>query len=397
MYTRNRGGILWRGLIIALLSSLMTGVLLMMFIPAYIDRSYRQMQNMNSSNNADKVPGGQNLAYTEAVRKEQSDEKADILDVTGIAKKVMPAVVGISTSTIDGDDLFRSDMEEIWSVGSGVIVSENGYILTNHHVIGNNPNQIVVTLSNGKTVNAKSEWSDSTLDLAVIKVDFTGLPVAQLGDSDEIRVGETAVAIGNPLGLQFQRTVTAGIISAINRTIQVTTDGRRNYMEGLIQTDASINPGNSGGPLINSKGEVIGINTIKVVSAEGMGFAIPINIAKPVIESFLDKGEYVTPYMGLFAYDHVVAEYVNQGMDIQKGVYVTEVDKNGPVYKAGIRAGDIITHMDDEEVNTMLELRQKMFKCGHEKSCKIRFIRHGKVMEAQVKLSSRTNDGLITR
>ncbi len=168
-------------------------------------------------------------------------------------------------------------------------------------------------------------------------------------------------------------------------------------MEGLIQTDASINPGNSGGPLINSKGYVIGINTIKVASAEGMGFAIPINITIPIIESFSKNNSYTTPYMGLFAYDKVVAEYIHQDMNIQKGIYVAKIDINSPVYKAGIREKDIITHMDDIEMNTMMELREQMFKCGHGNHCTIRFIRDGKVKKVKFELEKKTNDSLITR
>ncbi|WP_094546154.1 S1C family serine protease [Petroclostridium xylanilyticum] len=396
MYSQKNGGGLWRGLLIALTSSLLTGLLLMLFIPSYIDRNYNP-ENINNKSIGLQIPQAQNIAQTQPARKITQPPNAEILDITAIASRVMPSVVGISTSSIDQDSLFRSSQGESWSVGSGVIVSENGYILTNHHVVGPNPNRIVVTLANGKTINARSEWADPTLDLAIIKVNATGLPVAVLGDADQLKVGETAVAIGNPLGLQFQRTVTAGIISAVNRTIRVATDGRENFMEGLIQTDASINPGNSGGPLINSRGEVIGINTIKVASAEGMGFAIPINITKPVITSFLEKGSYSTPYMGLFAYDRVVAEYVNQEMNIQKGVYVAQIDVNSPVYRAGIRSGDIITHMDDVEVNTMMQLREAMFKCGPGSNCTLRFIRDGRVREVSFTLENRTNDGLITR
>ncbi|MDK2932563.1 MAG: serine protease Do [Clostridiales bacterium] len=395
MYSQGKGGNLLRGILMILASSLITGLLLLLFIPSYISRNDMQPKNINYELNA---PENQNMIQTQPIKDiPQNSISSGNLDVTEIASGVMPAVVGISTSMVDQTNLFRSSQEQRWSVGSGVIVSDDGYILTNHHVIGSSPNKIIVTLANGKTVNATSQWADPTLDLAVIKINVQGLPVATLGDANKLKVGETAVAIGNPLGLQFQRTVTAGIISAVNRTIRVTTDGRENYMEGLIQTDASINPGNSGGPLINSRGEVVGINTIKVASAEGMGFAIPINISKPVIESFLEKGSYSTPYMGLFAYDKIVAEYVNQDMNISNGIYVSHIDPDSPVYKAGIRAGDIITHMDDEEVNTMMELREKAFKCGPGKNCTLRFIRDGKVREVSFTLERRTKDGLVTR
>jgi len=397
MYTNRRTSGFLKGLMTILLSSAISAVIVMVFISTYIRENSVQQQRINYSSVNPFVPND-----TADIGQVQNDtniktDSSDPLDVADIAAKVMPSVVGISTTAVTRASLFDSNKEQIWSVGSGVIVSEDGYILTNQHVIGSNPAQIIVTLSNSKTVNARLEWSDPTLDLAIIKVDLSGLTKATLADSDNIKVGETAVAIGNPLGLQFQRTVTAGIVSALNRTISVNTDGRENYMEGLIQTDASINPGNSGGPLINSRGEVIGINTIKVARAEGMGFAIPINITKPVITSFIEKGSYTTPYMGLFAFDKVVAEYLHQDMNLQKGVYVAEIDQDSPAYKAGIRVGDIITHICDVEVNTMIELREEMFKCGAGGHCTIRYIRDGKVRETSFTLQSRTNDGLITR
>ncbi len=367
-------------ILIALTSSLVTAIFLMLILPSYVVQN--QPQKIN---------------YQSVEPPVQNNVEANSMNVTAIASRVIPSVVGISTAVVQQKDFFRTSQQESWSVGSGVIVSENGYILTNHHVIGSNPNEIIVTLDNGETLDAKSLWADSTLDLAIIKVDINGLKPAVLGDASGLQVGERAVAIGNPLGLQFQRTVTAGIVSAINRTISVSSDGIENYMEGLIQTDASINPGNSGGPLINDKGEVIGINTIKVVSAEGMGFAIPINIAKPVIARFVREGNYVTPYMGLFAYDTAVAEYVNQDSKINKGIYVTEIDPESPAYKAGIRIGDIITHMGGVEVNTMMALREEMFKCGQGSACTIRFIRKGEVKEVSFELETRTRDGAVTR
>lgn len=392
MYSPKRGADLLKSVLTAVGASLMTAVILMLFIPSYLDRIRPEPINDPLS-----VPQAQRMAQDNEVTPMSLPENAERLDITTIASKVIPSVVGISTTRVDTTNLFRSTEEQVWSVGSGVIVSENGYILTNHHVIGGNANKIIVTLDNGKTVDATSQWSDPTLDLAIIKISAKGLRPAPLGDTNELKVGERAVAIGNPLGLQFQRTVTAGIVSAVNRTISVMTDGKENYMEGLIQTDASINPGNSGGPLINANGEVIGINTIKVASAEGMGFAIPINICKPVISSFQKNGSYTTPYMGLFAYDKGVAEYVKQDFTMSKGVYVAEIDPESPVYQAGIRIGDIITHMGEVEVNTMMQLREEMFICGSKSDCTITFIRDGKVRKVDFTLGERTRDGVVTR
>ena len=203
-------------------------------------------------------------------------------------------------------------------------------------------------------------WSDPVLDLAVVKINLTGLTPLTLGDAAKLEVGEHAIAIGNPWP-DFQRSVTSGIISALNRTIRIETANGANYMEDLIQTDASINPGNSGGPLLNARGEVVGINTVKVTSAEGMGFAIPINIMKPVVDRLIETGKFEEPYMGIFAYDGQTIPYIDGTARIQNGIYVAHVDRNGPAHRAGIREGCIITRVDDIEINTMMQLRTYIY------------------------------------
>ena len=176
-------------------------------------------------------------------------------------------------------------------VGSGVIVNSKGYVLTNAHVVfyGNAKN-INVMFENGDKKPAKILWSDSILDLAIVKVDGSGYPAADIGDSDKLNIGELAVAIGNPLGVGFERSVTSGIISGLNRTVWI---DQYNKLENLIQTNAAINLGNSGGPLLNKRGEVIGINTFKLEATEGLGFAIPINIVKPRIDQVIKDGEKI--------------------------------------------------------------------------------------------------------
>ena len=184
----------------------------------------------------------------------------------------------------------------IKGIGSGVVVHPFGYILTNDHVAGGNPSSISVVFSDGTELEGRTLWSDPTLDLAMAKVEAENdLVYAPLGNSEDLAIGETVVAIGTPLALQFQHTVTSGIISGLNRTVKIPTNLGENFMEDLVQTDASINPGNSGGPLVNIRGEVIGINTVKVTRAEGIGFAIPIDVAMPIIRHFVEEGEFVTP------------------------------------------------------------------------------------------------------
>jgi serine protease Do len=297
--------------------------------------------------------------------------------VSRIIKKVSPSVVGISTAHLKRDSLW-DDTRLVEGIGSGVIVHSTGYILTNDHVVGGNPDNISVILQNGDELEGRTLWSDPTLDLAIIKVDAVNLPAAVLGNSQQLEVGDLAIAIGTPLALQFKHTVTSGIISALNRTVQVPTERGQNFMEDLIQTDASINPGNSGGPLINANGEVIGINTIKVSSAEGIGFAIPIDVAKPVIEQIIKDGEFVTPYIGIVGFDKEIARYYKQEKDIQEGVYVVDIDERGPAYKAGLRIDDIITYIGEKKVTKMLELRSAIYSYKVGDKVGIRFLRKGK-------------------
>ena len=185
----------------------------------------------------------------------------------------------------------------------------------------------------------------------------------ELGDSSSIRVGETVYAIGNPIGYEFRRTVTSGIISAKNRTIKIEEDDKSSYMTDLIQTDATINPGNSGGPIIYPNGQVIGINTVKITSAEGIGFAIPINIIKPIIDSFKNTGNFEEANIGIYAYDKEVVPYLKGvfNLSFEKGIYVAQITKNGPADNTELKVEDIITKIDNVELNTMNDLRQYIY------------------------------------
>ncbi|MBZ4664954.1 trypsin-like peptidase domain-containing protein [Mahella sp.] len=309
--------------------------------------------------------------------------------VNPIVQKVAPAVVGISTTRVTETDMFGRAQQMVQGVGSGVIVDSDGYILTNDHVVGGETESINVVLSDGRTMEGRALWSDPVLDLAVVKIEGSGYTKAAFGDSDTLKVGEPAIAIGTPLGLQFQHTVTSGIISALNRTLQVEADGATNFMEDLIQTDASINPGNSGGPLINAKAQVVGINTVKVATAEGMGFAIPINIAKPIVERVIATGTFTAPYIGIFAYDREIANFIQNGPKLEQGVYVIDVDRNSPADKAGIKQGDIILSIDGKQVNTMLALRRAIYSRDIGDTVEIETVSNGNKQKVEVKLASR--------
>lgn len=304
--------------------------------------------------------------------------------LSDIIEALLPSVVGVSSSGEDNSAMY---------MGSGVIATEEGHIITNQHVIAGNEERIIVTLHNGTTKEAKEIWSDSTLDLAVIKISGGSFTKAKLGNAQELRVGESVIAIGNPLSMQFERTVTAGIVSALNRTITVDNNGVSGSMEDLIQTDASINPGNSGGPLINTKGQVVGINTIKVSTAEGMGFAVPVDLCVPVIKRIQSMGEFKTPYLGLYAYTSEAARYLNKSPGFSRGLYVARLDSNGPAFAAGLRYGDIIVYADGAEINSMLSLRRCLFSHQPGESIKISFMRKDELHEVAVTLGETSKQG----
>lgn len=199
------------------------------------------------------------------------------------------------------------------------------------------------------------------------------LSYAKLGDSSKIRVGETVYAIGNPIGFEFRRTVTSGIISAKNRSIKIEEENKQTYMSDLIQTDATINPGNSGGPLITPNGEVIGINTVKISTAEGIGFAIPINVVKTIIESYEQTGNYEQPTIGIYAYDKEVIPYLDTNIKFEKGIYVAQITPKGPADGSGLEEKDIIVSIDEKELNTMNDLREYIYtkKPGEQVTLKI--------------------------
>jgi len=305
-------------------------------------------------------------------------------DSTIILAENLRCVVGISSA-----DSSMGVNNSIRYMGSGIIASHDGYIITNHHVIGARPERIEVTLHSGETLEGKTVWSESSLDLAIVKIEGKNYPYCKLGDAMNLKVGERVYAIGNPLSMQFQRTVTEGIVSALERSISIENeDGEQSYMEDLIQTDASINPGNSGGPLINTRGEVIGINTVKVSSAEGMGFAVPINTCVPVIARLQQMGRFKTPYLGLYAYTPAAARYLGVAENMEEGLFVAKLDTDGPAFESGIRYGDIVTAINGKEVKNMLSLRQELYKWQSGDLVEIELMRKGFVKKVTVRLAS---------
>lgn len=276
--------------------------------------------------------------------------------VVETAKRVGPAVVGITSEVYDRD-IFNRNVEVGQNVGSGVIFDKKGYIVTNNHVVGNN-RQVNVALSDGQVVTGKVIGTDAVTDLAVVKIPGSDkLPVAEFGNSDSLQPGETAVAIGNPLGLEFRGTVTGGVISALNRTL----DDVEQQIK-LIQTDAAINPGNSGGALCTADGKVIGINSAKIAKAgvEGMGFAIPINQVKAIVSQLISNGHVTRPYLGLYGIDKTLAARNGISWDHNGGIYVYKIADGSPLDGSDIVRGDYIMQINGKATNSLSELRNVM-------------------------------------
>lgn len=279
-----------------------------------------------------------------------------------VAKKVLPSIVGIKVQ-YSVNSIFANQASTATAEGSGVIISSDGYILTNNHVVNSSSSNSYYAIGEATKVsvylyNDETEYTatvvgtDEETDLAVIKIDKSDLTAAELGDSDSIQVGEFAMAIGNPLGMQS--SVTAGMISAVNR--EITDSDGKTYT--LIQTDAAINSGNSGGALVNSEGQVIGINTLKVseTGVEGMGFAIPINSTKSIYQQLIQYNKVKRPYIGITGRD--LSADVAKQYNLVEGIYVASVAQYSGAETAGIKTGDVVTKADGQTVTTMTELNK---------------------------------------
>lgn len=313
----------------------------------------------------------------------------DVYFAVAVAEKSQKTVVGITTqATRQVNTWFGPQTQRSQSMGSGFIVDTNGYIVTNSHVIEDGKyDQITVSLIDGTTEVGEVLWYDKSLDLAVVKINRTNLPAVELGDSNKLLVGEPVVAIGNPMTLDLERTVTQGIISGLNRAI-IFDNGT--VIEPLLQTDASINEGNSGGPLFNAKGQVIGINTAKIKTAEGLGFSIPINTAKPIIERIIKEGKLTTVYVGISGVEVETYETA-LGIEVQAeyGVVIAEVIKDSPAAASGLQVGDIIIAIDGDKITSMQELKIKLYEYKDGDNAEITFLRNGNEQKSSLILRTK--------
>ena len=307
------------------------------------------------------------------IRQQAAGEAESLADMVA---RLSPSVVGIAT---------RQNGQQ--GIGSGVIVSADGYILTNHHVAAEGA-EVTLIFADGTKELASAVWSSQALDLAIVKAKGDSYPAAAMGSVEDVRVGEQVVAIGTPLALQFQHTVTGGIVSALNRTLQVPSGRSTAFMEQLIQTDVASNPGNSGGPLLNQRGEVIGIVTVRVEEAAGIGFAIPIDIARPIVEHFLADGSYVTPKMGAYLFDSEIARYYDANSTMTTGLYVIDVEPGSAAQSAGIQTGDILLRADGRECRTLLDLRYVLFSHKVGETLELEVQRGGEILHLTPKLTA---------
>jgi S1-C subfamily serine protease len=306
-------------------------------------------------------------------------------------EKVSKNVVNIASVRMVTDQLFR--VFPVEGVGSGIIIDNQAHILTNYHVV-DHARRLKVTLNDGKTFNAKVIGTDKLTDLAVLQIEnhannnnnnnaFDFIPSIELGDSDSLRVGQIVLAIGNPFGLTGGPTVTTGIISSLNRNIE--------FEEGileLVQTDAAINPGNSGGPLVNTNGEVIAINTAKIPYAHGIGFAVPVNTAKTILQELIQYGKVNRPWLGVSTINitNRIARYYR--LPTNEGALVVKVEEYSPAADAGIRPGDIIEEVDEKRVEEIIDLSSRIKKKKAKENTLLSVNRYGRRFNISVTLDN---------
>jgi serine protease Do len=318
-----------------------------------------------------------------------------VIPVTGdliisAVEKISKSTVNIASVRMVQDQLFR--VFPIEGVGSGVIIDENGHILTNNHVV-DGVHRLKITLIDGRILNGKVIGKDEITDLAVVKVDpfsdissnNNNLPYAQLGNSDNLKIGQIVIAIGNPFGLAGGPTVTAGIVSSLSRNIQFESG----ILE-LIQTDAAINPGNSGGPLVNTNGEVIAINTAKMPYARGIGFAVPINTAKSIMSDLIENGRVITrPWIGIafIKITRQLAQYYD--LPTNEGALVAQVEAYSPADYAGIRKGDIIEEIDGERISHPSQISSQVHKKHISDQILVTINRYARRFEVPIQLQAR--------
>lgn len=393
---KRRGSGMGKLILTSVTSAVIGGLVVLLMMPAISKTGYVNSLEPDTANAMTNVSTNGVVAQPISVNVDTATVRA--------VEKVEKAVVGvINIRRVSGDWMNRRSQSVESGEGSGVIfekINGKAHIITNNHVISN-ADTVEVVLPSGDKVDAKVLGADELTDLAVLEIDGSKVTaVAELGDSSQLKVGEPAIAIGNPLGLKFSRTVTQGIISSLERSMPVdlNEDGQNDWELDVLQTDAAINPGNSGGALVNIQGQVIGINTLKIAreGVEGLGFALPINDVKKIVSELKTDGQLKRAYIGIQPYDLVNVprynwkETLNLPDDVQSGIVVmSQVDPFSPAGKAGLRQYDVIIKLDGQEVTNGAQLRKFLTinkKAGD--NVEVTYYRDGSLKEATVKLSS---------
>jgi len=303
--------------------------------------------------------------------------------IVDAVEKVSKCVVNIASVRMVQDQLFR--VFPVEGVGSGIIVDGKGFILTNNHVV-DEAQKLRITLKDGNVFNGVVVGTDEVTDLAVVRVDSKeALPFARLGNSDQLKIGEIVIAIGNPFGLTGGPTVTAGIVSALNRSLQFESGALE-----LIQTDAAINPGNSGGPLVNTNGEVIGINTAKMPYAQGIGFAVPVNTARVIVKDLMESGRITNrPWIGIatIKITRQLAQYYR--LPTNDGVLIAQVESQSPADYADLRKGDIVEAIDGKKITDPSQMSSNIRKRSINEKIIMTINRYGRRFDCQIQLLAR--------
>lgn len=376
----------------ALLGGLTGGIISAVIVAFLFVSNIIPAPNGNHTDSPDLNTTNPNTA--EVTKTMQSDDAA----IAGDMEEASDAVVGVIN--LQQRDIWTQNQEA--GTGSGIIYKkENGkaYVVTNHHVV-NNAKEVEVALNNDERMKAKVLGSDELTDLAVLEIDGSKInTIAKLGSSEDLKAGDTVIAIGNPLGMEFANSLTKGIISGLNRSVSIDTNGdsQPDWITEVIQTDAAINPGNSGGALVTTNGEVIGINSMKIATqaVEGIGFAIPIDTAVPIMEQLEKDGDVARPVIGISTapLNQVPPQYSNKIQlpeDMEGGMVVADVQTGSPAEQAGLQQFDVITKIDGNDVTSVLELRKYMYsetKVGD--TIELEFYRDGKQQKVKLDLAER--------
>ena len=316
----------------------------------------------------------------QSARVARSERDEDLLDaysraVVRVVEKVGPAVVSIGVKKQARVPHFGQE-----GAGSGVIIAPDGFVLTNHHVV-ERAKEVEVGLTDGRTFPAHIVGSDPATDLAVVRAEASNLPTAELGDSDSLRVGQLAIAIGNPLG--FQSTVSTGVISALGRALR-SQSGR--LIENVIQTDVALNPGNSGGPLVDSRGHVIGINTAMIFMAQGISFAVPVNTARWVVGELVTRGKVKRAYLGMAGQVRPIGRRFQRqfGLTVATAVEIISVEERGPAHRAGLREGDLVVGVNGEGIASVDDIHRLLTGWPAASSLSLTILRNGEQLQVQV-------------